>query len=175
MFARTERLLLRPSWPDDAEALAHAIAHEGVAMKLANCPWPYSLDDACAFVQRDRREGEADFLIFERTRNTPTLIGGIGIADRDGQAELGYWLMPSRWGLGFATEAGRAVVAIARDTLRTERLTSGHFTDNPASGRVLAKLGFHPNGFEPRMSRARGHNVLCRTFALDLKVMAIAA
>ena len=43
MFARTERLLLRPGWAEDAPALAAAIADEMIVRNLATAPWPYRL------------------------------------------------------------------------------------------------------------------------------------
>ena len=175
MFARTERLLLRPGWIEDAPALTEAFARENVVLNLARAPWPYAIGDAKAYLGRDRKAGEADLMIFQRTRGAPRLIGGIGIADRDGDLELGYWIVPSHWGLGFATEAGHAVVAMARDTLRIRRLVSGHFSDNPASGRVLEKLGFVATGSELRPSAARGCDVPCVTLALDLPPLALAA
>ena len=52
MFARTKRLTLRPGWPEDAALLSEAIAHEAVATRLARVPWPYTLDDAAAFLQK---------------------------------------------------------------------------------------------------------------------------
>ena len=84
MFARTDRLLLRPGWAEDAPQLHAAIADEAVAYKLARLPWPYSLEDAASYLGRDRAEGEADCLILLRTPGSPTLIGGVGIARRDG-------------------------------------------------------------------------------------------
>lgn len=176
MFARTERLLLRPGWVEDAPALSDAFAREEVVMNLATAPWPYAIDDARAYLGRERKAGEADLLIFQRTMGAPRLIGGIGLADRGGDMELGYWIVPSHWGLGFATEAGQAVVAMARETLRLDRLISGHFVDNPASGNVLRKLGFEATGQEMRPSSARGTDVPCVTMALALQPsMALAA
>ena len=175
MFVRTERLLLRPGWVEDAPALTEAFAREHVVFNLARAPWPFAIGDAEAYLGRDRKAGEADLMIFQRTMGAPRLIGGIGIADRDGELELGYWIVPSHWGLGFATEAGHAVVAMARDTLRIRRLVSGHFSDNPASGRVLEKLGFVATGSELRPSAARGYDVPCVTLALDLHPLALAA
>jgi RimJ/RimL family protein N-acetyltransferase len=169
MFARTERLLLRPGWPEDALALRNAIAHEMVAMKLAKLPWPYTLGDAQWYLGRDWPGHEATFLIFARTDGEPRLIGGAGLHDQDGEMEIGYWIEPSHWGKGFATEAGRAVVEIARKSLKLPRLVSGHFVDNPASGRVLRKLGFQPTGrIVNRMSLARGKEAPCALYALDL-------
>jgi RimJ/RimL family protein N-acetyltransferase len=68
-----------------------------------------------------------------------------------------------------ATEAGRAVIDFARESLRVRRLNAGHFLDNPASGRVLEKLGFAPTGaVTPRYSAGRREAAPCRLFALDL-------
>ncbi len=176
MFARTERLLLRPGWREDAPALATAIASEAVAFNLAKLPWPYSVAHAEAWLGRERQEGDCTLLIFARTMSAPRLIGGIGLAREGSDVELGYWIMPSHWGLGFATEAGRAVVAMARDTLRLDRLVSGHFIDNPASGNVLKKLGFEATGqVVQRECAARGTEVACSLFALDLVPLAMAA
>ncbi len=172
MFARTERLLLRPGWREDAGALFQAIADPTIVRNLATAPWPYSLADAETFLARERRPADAACLIFLREGGAPRLVGGIGfgpMADRVGAREFGYWIARPYWGRGFATEAGRALLANARDTLRLKRLDAGHFLDNPASGRVLAKLGFKPTGVtRSRYSAGRGAEAECREFALEL-------
>lgn len=176
MFARTERLLLRPGWAEDAPALADAINREDVALNLAHVPWPYSIADAKSFLARDATPGEANLLIFERTFAEPRLIGGIGLARDAGQAILGYWIVPSCWGKGFATEAGRAVIDLARETLRIGQLTAQHFVDNPASGRVLRKLGFCTTGErKPLYSEGRGTSSPGVSYTLDLGTFALAA
>jgi RimJ/RimL family protein N-acetyltransferase len=169
MFARTKRLTLRPGWPEDAPAVARAIGHESVVRMLAKAPWPYRLANAESFLSQPRRADDPSFLVFSHEGERPRLIGGIGLApDEDGH-ELGYWLTPDAWGRGYATEAGRQVVAIARHALGLKRLHSGHFVDNPASGRVLHKLGFRPTGrVVGRYSAGRGAIAPCRLFALDL-------
>ena len=164
MFARTNRLLLRPGWREDAPALFSAIADAAIIDKLPGTPWPYSAADAEGWLAQDRDSGGLpDLLIFARTRGTPRLVGGVALRRRQGdEAELNYWIARSCWGLGFATEAGQAVVDMARDGLRLKVLSSGHFPDNPASGRVLKKLGFRPTGAtEKRWSTARGQDVDC--------------
>jgi RimJ/RimL family protein N-acetyltransferase len=169
MFARTERLLLRPGWAEDAPALFQAIADEGIIRNLSSPPWPYELANAEAFLATERSASEASFLVFRRTRGAPELIGAAGIGCRpDGEMELGYWIARAHWGLGYATEAARAVVDIARDGLRLRRLSAGHFTDNPASGRVLGKIGFKPTGIvAPRYSAGRREAAPCRLFRMD--------
>ena len=144
MFALTPRLLLRPGWPEDAPALARAIGHEEVATRLARVPWPYTEQDARGFLAERWTSPGPVFLVAERDGGR--LVGGVGIHDGDAAPEFGYWLTPAAWGRGYATEAGRAVVAVARDALRLPRLRATWFTGNPASGRVLSKLGFRPTG-----------------------------
>ena len=145
MFARTSRLLLRPGWKEDAPALVQALGDFAVAGKLTRVPWPYRIEDAETFLAADHGP-LPNFLIFARTHGAPRLVGGIGLAAIDSGIEFGYWIARPYWGLGFATEAGRAVVELADTGLRLPRLVSGHFADNPASGRVLRKLGFEPTG-----------------------------
>lgn len=171
MFARTERLLLRPGWKEDAPALFQAIADQRIVRNLASPPWPYTLADAEAFLSTERRADEASFLVFRRTCGAPQLIGTAGLGRTPtGQTELGYWIGREHWGLGYATEAARAVVDIARDSLRLKRLIAGHFLDNPASGRVLQKLGFRPVGIvAERFSAGRGEAAPCKLFDLDLR------
>ena len=67
MFARTPRLLLRPGFPEDAPALAAAIADKAIARNLAVVPWPYTLRDAEAFLASPRDPSLPSLLIFERT------------------------------------------------------------------------------------------------------------
>lgn len=170
MFARTERLLLRPGWAEDAPALFHAIADEAIVRNLALAPWPYRFADAEAFLARERVAPDASCLIFLRSGGAPQLVGGIGLGRMPtGERELGYWIARPYWGRGFATEAGRALLANARDSLGLRGLAAGHFADNPASGRVLAKLGFRPTGqIVPRHSAGRHCEAPCRLFAIDL-------
>ena len=169
MFARTPRLLLRPGFPEDAPALATAIADEGIVMNLAGPPWPFRVRDAEAYLARARDPILPSLLIFERTAGAPQLIGECGIGRRpSGAVEMGYWIARAAWGRGFATEACTALVDIAR-TLRLLSLEGSHFLDNPASGRVLEKLGFEPLGIvAPRRSRARGCDVPARLMRLRL-------
>ena len=173
MFARTPRLLLRPGFPEDAPALAHTIADEAVVRNLATAPWPYRVRDAEAFLASPRDPVLPSFLILERTNGAPNLVGSCGLSRRaSGSVELGYWIARSYWSRGFATEASRALVDIAR-ALGLAQLEASHFIDNPASARVLDKLGFEPIGIvAPRMSCARGTEAPARLMRLQLDVQA---
>ena len=99
----------------------------------------------------------------------PQLVGSCGLGRRpSGAVEMGYWIGRSFWGRGFATEASRALIDIARG-LGLPRLEASHFLDNPASARVLEKLGFEPLGIiAPRISCARGTEAPARLMRLEL-------
>jgi RimJ/RimL family protein N-acetyltransferase len=170
MFARTERLLLRPGWAEDAPALHRAIADEGIVRNLASAPWPYRPEHASAFLATERKPQEPAMLVFRRTEGEPELIGSVGLGRRpDGELEFGYWIARKHWGRGYASEAGRAAVEMARKSLRLPKLHAGHFIDNPASGRVLEKLGFKSTGrTASRYSAGRNAIAPSKLFELDL-------
>ncbi len=165
MFARTERLLLRPGWAEDAPALAAAIAEEAVLRNLLHAPCPYGIGDAEAFLAAEHDLLLPRFLAFSRTRGAPRLVGGCGISRREsGALELGYWIARPYWGLGFATEAARATMRVARAS-GLSGVTAVHMIDNPASGHVLRKLGFRPTGqVAQRYSTGRQGYVACALF-----------
>lgn len=169
MFARTPRLLLRPGFAEDARALADAMSDQHVLRNLATAPARYGLADARVHRTRPADPGLPRLLIFERTSNAPRLVGACGLGRRpSGAIELGYWVARPHWGRGIATEAGAALVDIAR-ALRLPSLDAAHFVDNPKSGRVLEKLGFKATGIvAPRMSCARGEEVAACFFTLAI-------
>jgi len=141
-----------------------------VVRNLATAPWPYGVEDAEAFLAAPRDPAMPSFLIMERrTEGAPRIVGSCGLGRRpSGAVELGYWIARAHWGKGFATEAGRALIDIAR-TLKLPRLEASHFLDNPASARVLEKLGFVPTGLSvERYSCARGGEAMSRLYRLSL-------
>ena len=174
MFARTPRLLLRPGFPEDAPALAAAISDKAIVRNLATAPWPYRMRDAEAFLASPRDPILPSLLIFERTEGAPRLVGACGLGRRpSGAVEMGYWIARGFWGQGFATEACVALVEMAR-ALGLCSLEGSHFVDNPASSRVLEKLGFEALGIiAPRMSCARGAEVPARLMRLQLCAAAV--
>lgn len=165
MFARTPRLLLRPGWMEDAPMLAQTIGDPSVLRNLSRAPSPYGLDDAEAFLALPQHPKLPRLLAFTRTQGAPRLVGGCGIhLDEDGVPELGYWIARPYWGLGFATEAARAVLGMARAN-GVRDIRAGHFIDNPASGNVLRKLGFRFTGQKAqRYSLGRDAMVDCLLF-----------
>ena len=172
MFHRSERLLLRPPWPEDWCAVRAGIADEGIVRNLATAPWPYSDADAQEWCAQPQDPYAPRFLV--TLADSGEVIGCIGIGPLpaqdgggDGTMELGYWIARPHWGRGYASEAARAVVEIARATGHP-RIVASHFLDNPASGRVLRKAGFCPTGKIGRHhSLARGYEAQTIGYELD--------
>src|SRR4029077_20513221 len=69
---------------------------------------------------------------------------GLNLAQEN--AELGYWIGKPYWGCGYCTEAGHAVLRYAFNELRLHRVHARHLSHNPASGRVMQKLGMRHEG-----------------------------
>lgn len=169
MFIRSERLFLRPAWPEDWQELLERIQDETLVRNLAKVPWPYTEGDARWFAGQPQDPRTPHFFVTLPSSTAPAeLIGCVGLTPDGDQVELGYWFARAHWGKGYASEAARAVISLAR-TLGHRHLRAGHFVDNPASGRVLRKIGFRPTGeVRKRFSLARGHHVDSVEHAMDL-------
>ncbi len=93
-----------------------------------------------------------------------------GLVDIDEIAEstgtLGYWFDRAVWGRGYAFEAAYAMTCFAFEVIGLSKLHSEHAVDNPASGRVLQKLGFMPLDVVTRFSRPRGEPILQQRYVL---------
>ena len=168
MFYRSERLFLRPAFPEDSRELYHAICDARIVAMLARAPWPYRMSDAEEFCARPADPQSPRFLVTLPGEKGAPIVGTVGLHEEQDGLELGYWIARDYWGRGFATEAARGALEIAR-ALGRERVLAGHYVDNPASGRVLRKLGFRETGeIRPTFCRARGGDlVLTRRYALD--------
>ncbi len=169
MFIQTERLFLRPLWREDATQIHPLVNDWDVVSKLARAPWPYTLSDAQAFT--DYAETAADtgkeLVLAICLRPSLQIIGCIGaLRHRDGARELGYWLGQPYWRHGFASEAAEALVVGLFESLRVGQLISGYHLDNPASARVLAKLGFTPTHTAVEPCRAQGKDIAVQRMAL---------
>ena len=159
----TKRLLLRPPAARDGATITVFLADYDIAKNTARVPYPYRRVDADAFIAdcaKKRKEKSGYGFVIARKPDLHCL-GIIEIHLEDGVFELGYWLGKPYWGAGYATEASIAVLRFAFGELCVEKIAAGHMVDNPASGRVLAKLGFVQTGTEERHSNARGRTTLC--------------
>jgi RimJ/RimL family protein N-acetyltransferase len=155
MFLRTERLFLRPPWPEDAPELARAIGQEAVVRMLARVPWPYSEEHAHAWIAV-ARDPCLPTLLITLPAEGGRIVGSVGLHVDGAEVEVGYWVAPADWGRGYATEALSGLLALAR-LAGHRRIVGRHAADNPASGRVLRKAGFRPTGrSRPFRSLGRG-------------------
>lgn len=155
---RTERLWMRRAQPDDLDAL-HAIhADFDVVRQTASWPWPPDRAFSATRCQpADPARGMAG-PIFANAE----MVGMMGILDR----EMGYGIARAHWGRGYATEMGRALIAHVWASHDWPTIEACVFTDNPASARVLEKLGFAEGAACESACAARGRRFATRTFRL---------
>jgi len=159
---KTARLTLRPFRLGDASRFVKLAGNLAVARMTSDIPYPLHVWQCRRWLRQAR--GEVRFAV----EHQDELIGGVGyFCHRTRVGELGFWFGEDYWGQGFATEASRAVVTYAFTAGNLDALTSANFIDNPASARILTKLGFAANGRLRTRSVARGHDVDCATWRLD--------
>jgi RimJ/RimL family protein N-acetyltransferase len=148
---RTERLLLRPLRPTDAEALFTLFASWEVIRWLTTPPWPYTIDDAQAFIAMQMAP-DAAWRNYRVIALDGSLIGGMDAPShssaRPRSPALGYWLGQPYWGRGYMTEAARAFIAHLFASGGRQTIYSGVLVGNDASLRVQEKLGFERTGEE---------------------------
>lgn len=142
----TERLRLRPFTEADADDLFALLSDPEVLRYWDEPPWT---DRARAeqFIERCRlmaEEGTGARLAIDRLADG-RFIGWCTLSRWNPDfrsAKMGYCLVQPAWGQGYATEAARALLTWAYDTLDLNRVQAEADTRNVASGRVLEKLGF---------------------------------
>ena len=146
----TERLVLRPFDLSDAARVQLLAGDRAIAATTKNIPHPYEDGMAEKWIgtHQERFEKGQEVVFATVLKDAGQLIGAIGLNLNLPQqsAELGYWIGKEYWGCGYCTEAGRAVLRYAFDELRLHRVHAHHLAHNPASGRVMQKLGMRHEG-----------------------------
>ena len=149
MILASPRLLLRPFALEDAADLNRLVNTREIALNTLRIPFPYPDGEAERWISSHQEEGPKNDHVFAVTlRNNTDLIGCVGLhvkAEND-NAEIGYWIGVPYWGSGYATEAAGAVLRFGFEILSLNRIFAMHFARNPASGRVLQKLGMRHEG-----------------------------
>ncbi len=147
----TARLILRPLALDDAPVLAKLAGRREIADTTISIPHPYSEEKAKEWIKGHIegaiRDKEVVFAVL--TKADRQLVGTIGLRDIDqehSQAEMGFWVAVECWRQGYATEAGRRVLQFGFEGLKLTRIYAHHMLRNPASGRVLEKIGMRKEG-----------------------------
>src|SRR5512138_194844 len=165
----TRRLLLRPFAPADAAAVEGYVGRWEIARMTTRIAHPYPEGGAASWIaghEAARQDGN-EYTFAITLQSEDKTIGAVSLRHAEpGNWELGYWLAPGHWGQGLAAEAAQAMVVYGFEKLDAEALTSGHFADNPASGRVLEKAGFRANGIARQWSEARQDFVDANRFLL---------
>ena len=148
---RTDRLLLRPFTLADAPIVQRLAGERDIASTTLNIPHPYEdglAEEWISTHQNRFEEGESvtyAIVLYE----DGDLIGAISLMDiskRHQHAELGYWIGKPYWNNGYCTEAARAALRYGYRALGLNRIFACHLSRNPASGRVMEKIGMTYEG-----------------------------
>lgn len=148
---KAQRLVLRPFVLADASFVQQYAGDYDIAYNTLNIPYPYELQQAESWINTHQQSYEDEVsLTLAIDHFEPTyLIGAIGLhnisRDHD-SAELGYWIGKPFWNKGFCTEAAMALLKFAFEHYNLNRIFAQHFSHNPASGRVMQKLGMKHEG-----------------------------
>ena len=147
----TNRIILRPWRDSDAAALYKWASDPDVGPRAGWAPHksPEESLDVIRTVFKDATNTWAIEL-----KKTGEAIGAMGygpscdckLPAREGEPLAGYWVAKPYWNRGICTEALKLMIEHIRLTTDIKSLISGHFVDNPASGRVMEKCGFVPTG-----------------------------
>ena len=141
----TRRLLLRPPTHTDADRIRRLAGDRRIADTTESIPHPYPEGVAERWIaDRETAWREHRTLALAVTRREgAALLGVVSLeAGATGQAELGYWIGVDYWGRGYATEAASALLDHGFDVLGLRRVNARCLARNPASARVIVRLGF---------------------------------
>lgn len=151
----TPRLKLRRFVASDADVAQQLLNDRELASNTRSIPYPYPEGAAAEWIELQQANWEAGkasvFAICDL--ESSQLIGAIGleIAQSDHHAELGYWIGREFRNRGICSEAGKAVLRHGFEHLGLHRIHANFMTRNPASGRVMEKIGMRREGL------LRGH------------------
>jgi [ribosomal protein S5]-alanine N-acetyltransferase len=146
----TERLMLRLFKESDAPAVTRLCNNYNLFKSTLNLPYPYSLKDALGWISHHQENFDADRLYeFAVTdRESGELYGAVALSHNKkfSNGEIAYWVGEDYWGKGYATEAAQAVVEFAFEVKSYHKVYARYFRTNPASGKVMQKLGMKEEG-----------------------------
>jgi RimJ/RimL family protein N-acetyltransferase len=143
---RTARLTLRPFTLADAPDVHRLAGAYEVALNTLMIPHPYPDGAAEEWIASHQKSFEAN-AIHHFAIDDGQLCGAIGLIMKDaGIAEVGYWVGVPYWNRGYVTEAAREVLRYGFEDLGLQRIFAGCFARNPASARVMQKIGMQYEG-----------------------------
>jgi RimJ/RimL family protein N-acetyltransferase len=152
MITHTDRLVLRPVRQDDVEALwaIHGDPQTNRYNPAGPLPSRTAAEELLRQWQSQWREHDFGYWAIA-TRDQPEIVIGFGglrlrhLRDAE-RLDLYFRLATSTWGKGYATEMGRAAVALAFDQLGHDAVFATTRPDNQPSIAALRRLGFQPDG-----------------------------
>ncbi len=140
MFARTERLMLRPAWSEDGAMIAALASSERKIRDLFGGDGTCSLTAPCALDDCCHPDALPRMLVMKRTEGAPELIGMVGLSrNRTGDVELLCWIARPHRGQGYGTEAAKAALHMAEHGFRLARITAPY---RGRAGSFPDRLGF---------------------------------
>lgn len=139
----TERLILSQLEERDIPFIVEYLQHRIFSDLTSNIPYPYVENDARSWLKMSKEAFDNHIGYTFAIRNKEgQIIGAIGLHDRDDdKAELGYWLGIPYWNKGYVTEAAKAIVNFGLNEIMFNKIFATHFLHNPASGRIMEKIG----------------------------------
>ena len=147
----TDRLVLRPLEKDDQCALMLAAGSRSVSDTMVSIPHPLTFELAERWIDREQFAllAGTSVALTVREWQRSSILGMVTVRSIDlvhSRAELSFWLTEDARGKGYAVEACGILVRHAHTALHLNRIEAYHMVRNPASGRVLARLGFRCEG-----------------------------
>ncbi len=136
---KSERLIIRPITMDDAQDV-----FEWASDPVVNRYMPYPLHkDIHQAEEWIHSLGDKNEFVF-CLKDTGEVVGGGSMSYREAfdAYELGYNLKRKHWGMGYATEASKALIRWAYEELGVHDFMARHANANHASGNVIKKCGF---------------------------------
>jgi RimJ/RimL family protein N-acetyltransferase len=147
---QTQHLILRPFNLFDAPEVQRLAGDRDIAAMTLLIPHPYADGMAEEWIKAHPKAFEEGISINFAVvlRKDEKLCGaiGLGIDKKNSNAELGYWIGKPYWGRGYCTEAAKAILKYGFEVIGLNRIYATHFPHNPASGRVMQKIGMRYEG-----------------------------
>ena len=145
MILQTQRLILRPWLPEDAEAL-YTYARDPEVGPPAGWPPHTSVENSREIIQNVLSAKETYAVCLKDSKPIGSiglhLNGSTDMTNRDDECELGYWLGKPFWGQGLIPEAARELLRYAFEELGMRAVWCGYYEGNEKSKKVQKKLGF---------------------------------
>ena len=140
---QTERLRLRRIWEEDAPRIHDCIKDPRIHRNVGTIPPDQSLERTRERILENAARFDAGTSFgFAITVGGDAIVGMTGgHFTKYASFDFGYWIAPEAWGNGYATEAAGGLMAWMIAEHGVKAFTAGYIADNPASGRVLSKLG----------------------------------